>query len=282
MWKSLSGFVGVAICSTIAIAGMQSHSTGQGYENAAASELASAIEVAEWSLTRSSMSSVIDKNVQDKAVSLLVQSRQALGNGEGQRARELLNRAMQPLAQMGEGAMDGRHPDPLMHKQNLKETLLSLLPEAERIAREKRASDAFVAEARAEVARSDELMASGEFALALETLNAAYKTVQSRLAGLRSGDDFYLAIPQLPQMEQWSDGLRRIEERRLISQYLLVEAESSGLDVAQLQDGIQRAEAIVADAEQLATQSRWAPALQKLELAYVEYEDSWRTAGVEW
>jgi len=282
MWKRVSGCIAAALCTGLAFADSAMKSGGLAVHADSAAEVAKAIEQAEWSFSRSSLAPVIEINVMDKSRGLLERSRQELAQGKVRTARELVDRAMEPLAQMRSGAMAGKHPDQRQYKDGLRQTLLSLLPEAQRIAREKRVSEAFVADGRAAVEHSDALLAEGQVEAAQQALMTAYETVQQRLAGLRSGDDFYLAIPQLPESEQWSDGLRRIEERRIISQYLLVEAESSGIDVAALQSGIRRAEEIVADAEHLATQSRWMPALERLELAYIQYEDSWRTAGVEW
>lgn len=280
--KKLSGFAAALLFSTLAYAEAQNIAPPASASADSAAEVAKAIELAEWSYERSSLSAVIEANVVDNALKTLERSRTELAQGNVRTARELADRAMAPLAEMRVDAMSGKHPDQRLYKEGLRQTLLSLLPEAQRIAREKRASDAFVAEARAAVERSDALLAGGDGDAARQALVAAYEAVQQRLAGLRSGDDFYLAIPQLPQTEQWSDGLRRIEERRIISQYLLIEAEQSGLDVAALQSGIRQAEETVAAAERLATQSRWATAMEQLELAYVQYEDSWRTAGVEW
>jgi hypothetical protein len=282
MWKRVSGCVAAALCSSLAFADSQIKSGDTAFRADGAAEVAKAIEQAEWSFSRSSLAPVIEIGVMDKSRGFLERSRQELAQGNVRTARELVDRAMEPLAQMRSGAMAGKHPDQHQYKEGLRQTLLSLLPEAQRIAREKRVSDAFVADARAAVERSDALLAEGQAETARQTLMTVYETVQQRLAGLRSGDDFYLAIPQLPESEQWSDGLRRIEERRIISQYLLIEAKSSGLDVAALQSGIRGAEDTVADAEHLAAQSRWTPALERLELAYIQYEDSWRTAGVEW
>lgn len=280
--KKLSGFAAALLFSTLAYAEAQNLKPPASASTDSAAEVAKAIDLAEWSYERSSLSAIIELTVVDKALKTLERSRSELAQGNVRTARELADRAMAPLAEMRVDAMSGKHPDQRLYKEGLRQTLLSLLPEAQRIAREKRASDAFVAEARAAVERSDALLARGDGDAAGQALVAAYEAVQQRLAGLRSGDDFYLAIPQLPQTEQWSDGLRRIEERRIISQYLLIEAEQSGLDVAALQSGIRQAEETVAAAERLATQSRWATAMAQLELAYVQYEDSWRTAGVEW
>lgn len=282
MVKYLSSILAGALFSAATYAGALSESNHATRGAEPAAEVARAIEWAEWSLERSSLAPVIDKHVMDNSTRLLERSREELVAGNVRTARELVDRAMAPLAEMRPESMSGRHPDQLNYKEGLRQTLLSLLPEARRIAREKRAADAFVDEAQAAVERSDAMLAAGDHEAARRALAQAYESVLQRVAGLRSGDDFYLAIPQLPEPEQWSDGLRRIEERRIISQYLMIEAEYSGLDIAALESGVRRAEEVVADAERLATQSSWSPALEKLELAYVLYEDSWRSAGVEW
>lgn len=281
MSKLLAGFVATFLLVANAQSGDQYPHQARGV-NAAAAEVSKAIELAEWSFERSSLSFEIDKTVVDNSERLLSRSRDELAQGNVRTARELVDRAMAPLAAMRPGASAGKHPDPRLREATLRQTLMSMLPEAQRIAHEKRVSDAFVAEARAAVERSDALRGLGQAEAAYRLLVDAYQAVNERLAGLRTGDDFYLAVPILPAAEQWSDGLRRIEERRLISQYLLIEAESSGLDVGALNSGIRRAEETVAAAERFATQSQWTSAVEKLELAYTQYEDSWRTAGVEW
>lgn len=281
MSKLLAGFVASFLFVANAQAGADYLNESRGVD-AAAAEVSKAIELAQWSFDRSSLSSEVDKAVVDNSERLLSRSREELAQGNVRTARELVDRAMAPLAAMRPGASAGKHPDPRLREATLRQTLMSMLPEAQRIAHEKRVSDAFVAEARAAVERSDALRGLGQDEAAYRLLVDAYQAVKQRLAGLRTGDDFYLAVPTLPAAEQWSDGLRRIEERRLISQYLLIEAESSGLDVGALNSGIRRAEETVAAAERFATQSQWTSAVEKLELAYTQYEDSWRTAGVEW
>lgn len=281
MSKLLAGFVATYLFIANAQAGADYLDESRGVD-AAAAEVSKAIELAQWSFDRSSLSSEVDKSVVDNSERLLSRSREELAQGNVRTARELVDRAMAPLAAMRPGASAGKHPDPRLREATLRQTLMSILPEAQRIAHEKRVSDAFVAEARAAVERSDALRGLGQDEAAYRLLVDAYQAVKQRLAGLRTGDDFYLAVPTLPAAEQWSDGLRRIEERRLISQYLLIEAESSGLDVGALNSGIRRAEETVAAAERFATQSQWTSAVEKLELAYTQYEDSWRTAGVEW
>ena len=42
------------------------------------------------------------------------------------------------------------------------------------------------------------------------------------------------------------------------------------------------AEATVTDATRYALEKQWGRALEKLDLAYAQYETSWRAAGIDW
>lgn len=245
-------------------------------------ELAQDIQAAEWSLKHSSVARTIDNSVLDNSMQSLQRAREEMALGNLRTAKEWLRKASVPLARMNDSAMTGKHPDPLAYKLEIRETLLSLLPVAEKIAAEKSASDAFVRQAREAIVESDKLLQAGQTDAARERLDTAYLAVQERIAGLRRGDAFTLPVADAAQPEKWQDGLNRVEERRAISRYLMIEARAEGNDTRALQTGLQLAEAIVTDASMLAQDRQWGRALEKLELAYAQYESSWRTAGVEW
>lgn len=249
---------------------------------AAHKEISHEIEVTAWSLRHSSVARTIAHNVMDNSMNSLQRAREELDNGNLRTAREWIRKASQPLVQMDEAAMAGKHPDPLAYKLEIRDTLQSLLTVAERIAAEKSAPGDFIAAARAALSRGDTLLESRQFEAARAVLENAYLDVQQRIAELRRGDSFYLAAPRTARAEDWLDGLRRIEERRAISRYLIIEAQSDGADILPLQSGLQLAEATVTQAEQLAQDKQWEHALDKLDTAYAQYEASWRSVGVDW
>jgi ribosomal protein L29 len=244
------------------------------------SEIAHEIDVSDWSLKHSSVSASISKNVLDNSMQSLQRAREELDNGNLRTAREWIRRASQPLAQMNNTT--GKHPDPVAYKLEIRDTLQSLLPVAEQIAAEKSASTAFIADARQDIARSDTLLQERRLDAAHEVLEEAYLRVQKHIADLRHGDTFYLPAPRTASAADWLDGLNRVEERRNISRYLLIEVQAEGNDLRTLESGLQMAEATVADATRYASEKQWGRALEKLDLAYAQYETSWRAAGVDW
>ena len=244
------------------------------------SEISHEINVADWSLKHSSVSANINNNVLDKSMQSLQRARVELDNGNLRTAREWIRRASQPLAQMND--TNGKHPDPIAHKLEIRDTLQSLLPVAEQIAQEKSASTAFIAAARQAIARSDALLQERRLDAAREVLDEAYLSVQQHIADLRRGDAFYLPAPRTASAADWIDGLNRVEERRAISRYLVIEAHAEGNDLLSLESGLQIAEATVTDATRYALEKQWGRALEKLDLAYAQYETSWRAVGVDW
>ena len=244
------------------------------------SEISHEIDVAAWSLKHSSLATSFSTYVVDSSMQSLQRAREELDNGNLRTAREWIRRASQPLAQMNDTS--GKHPDPVAHKLEIRDTLQSLLPVAEQIAAEKSASPAFISDARQAMARSDALLQERQLNAAREVLEDAYLNVQQHIADLRRGDDFYLPVQRTASAADWLDGLNRVEERRAISRYLMIEAQAEGSDLLSLQSGLQVAEESVTDATRYALQKQWASALEKLDLAYAQYETSWRAAGVDW
>lgn len=245
-------------------------------------EILHEIEVVSWSLKHSSMAGTIDNYVMDNSTQSLQRAREEVANGNLRTAREWVRKASQPLAHMDQDAMNGKHPDPLAYKLEIRDTLASLLPVAERIAVEKSASTDFIEQARRAMEQSDALLQAQQSDSARALLEKAYRDVQAKVAEMRSGDSFYLPTSRTASAANWLDGLNRIEERRAISRYLLIEAQSEGADTLPLKSGIQIAEATVDLAARLALEKQWERAIDTLELAYAQYETSWRAAGVDW
>ena len=240
------------------------------------------IELAEWSLKHSSVAIVNDSSALDISLTYLGKAREELAAGNVRTAQDLLRHASQPLVRMNPAAMTGRHPDQRSLVRETRQTLESIADAAESIAMEKHASPDFVFAARAALLRGDALLAAGQVPAALEVLRQAHRVVSQRVADLRAGELFYIPATVTATDEAWRDGLRRIDERREISRYILLEAQAEGIDIVPLQQGTKNAEALVSSAAALAAEQRWDLALAALDSAYVEFEQSWRAVGVEW
>jgi hypothetical protein len=276
---------GLVLALTSPLATFASESGSQPYSTQVPNQkvlLAQEIDFAARSLKYSSMTQVLDSNVIDKSISLLEKAKAEIDQGNTRTASDLIRRASLPLTQMSDMALAGRHPDPVRQAREVRDTVTALLPVARSIAAEKGAATDFVEAASDEVRSGSQLLAEGKVDAASGAFRSAYAKVSQRLAQLRSGDLFHIATPTGATSVEWRDGLRRIEERREISRYVEVEARSEGIDTSVLERGMQTAEALVGRATLLADQEKFDHALAHLENAYLAYEESWRSVGIEW
>lgn len=238
--------------------------------------------VIEWNLKNSSVASRLEKPTLDKALSLLANARHEIAAGKLNAAERLIDTAALPLHEMTPEAMAGRHPDTAALLAERSKTLASITEGAEEIAREKNASTDFAAQARAALARALALEQRGQLSKALAVVDEAYLVVQKQVARLRDGETYYLPIAKGPADAQWTDGLRRFEERKQLTEYLIQEADAGGLDTAPLLFGMRAADDSRRVATEQAQAKRWDLALQTLDQAYLSFEQSWKQVGLEW
>jgi hypothetical protein len=239
-------------------------------------------KVIEWNLKNSSVASRVDKNALDNSLALLANARRQIAAGKLNAAERLIDRAALPLHEMTPAAMAGRHPDTVALLAERSETLAAITEGAEEVARERKASTDFAAQARAALARSLALQQRGQLNQALAVIDEAYVMVQKESARLRDGETYYLPIAKGPADAQWADGLRRFEERQQLTEFLILEADASGLDTAPLLFGMRAADDSRRQAAELAKAQRWDLALQSLDQAYLNFENSWKQVGLEW
>jgi len=240
------------------------------------------IDDMEWSLRHSSVAAVLTPEQRERSLNLIGRARSEVGEGHWKTALELTRRAGRPLAEMAPTALGGKHPDARDRISDLKSTMASILDVAEGIAREKSQSTSFVDEARAALVRADQLATAGQVDAADAAIAAAYARLQGEVASLRSGDQFVLDVPKGFTQREWSDGIRRYDERIQLSRYLLIEAQAEGIDPAPLLDAMTAAEASLAQATRMALADRWDQAYRSLDVSYLQLEESWRRMGVDW
>lgn len=236
----------------------------------------------EWQLTRSSMATGLDRSVIDNSVLALRKAREEVSAGNLRTAEGLISRAALPLHQMSPQAMAGKHPNVLEWLAERRETLSSITDSGEQIALARKVSTDFASMARSAITHSHVLEQRGQAEKALEVLEQAYLSVQKKIATLRDGQSYYLAIADAPTDERWTDGLRRFDERKQLTEYLIIEAKADGIDAAPLLTGMRDAEQSKTMASKLANGQQWEQALKSLEVAYVKFEDSWRQVGLDW
>lgn len=239
-------------------------------------------QVIEWNLKNSSVASRVDKAALDNSLALLANARREIAAGKLNTAERLIDRAALPLHEMTPAAMAGRHPDTAALLAERSETLAAITEGAEEVARERKAPTDFAAQARAALVRSLALQQRGQLNKALAVVDEASVMVQKEMARLRNGETYYVPIAKGPADAQWADGLRRFEERKQLTEYLIQEADAGGLDTAPLLFGLRAADDSRRVAAEQAKAQRWDLALQSLDQAYLNFENSWKQVGLEW
>ena len=276
--KTIAG-IACALLGSLAFAGPSAVGSAAALP---ASLVESQIADTEWSLKHSSVAGTIDKIVQDASLNLLARARSEMAAGNIRTAQELARRAARPLVEMAATAQAGKHPDQGEHLRDLIAATASIIDGAAKIASEKQSPAVFLSLSRESLREAQELAASGQPDAAKSLLLHVYSEVQSEVARLRAGDRLVIDLPAEGGERAWSDGVRRLDERRQLTDYLILEAESVGIDPSPLRAGIAAAELSANAAREMAREKRWDLALLALETAYLRHEDSWRAVGVEW
>lgn len=247
-----------------------------------ASLVSAQIDDAVWSFKHSSMSNVLDNSTKAASLELLERARGELAIGHVKTAQELTRRASRPLADMSDTAIAGKHPDLGAKVGQLAATLESMIARAEQLAVEKSASGAFVSVARGALSEARKLAAANRAENAVELIRKASDSLNREVARLRSGDSYVLGVPAGQSEKEWSDGMRRFNERMELTRYLIIEAQAEGIDTAPLFAAMETADNAFDDATRSALSQQWSNAFKALDIAYLSLEDSWRQVGVEW
>ena len=250
--------------------------------SAANSALEQQINDTEWSLRNSSVASTISRSVMDSSLKLLDAARIEIAAGRPARADQLLSQAARPLYEMSPAALAGKHPDQRQWLAERRETLAAIADGSEKIAAQQGSSTEFAKMSRSAIQRSLEMEQQGKPDKALAIINEAYAVVQQQVAQQRNGVTLYLPIAAGPADQQWADGLRRYEERKQITEYLISEARAEGVDTTPLQSGLLAAERSWQEATGMAESRRWTQAMRSLDIAYLQIEDAWRVVGIDW
>ena len=247
-------------------------------------ELLRQIDETDWSLKYSSVAPRIDAAQQLRSAALLARAREEIAVRHLRTAQDLIRQAAAPLVAMTSSPSDlaTSHPEPRRQLEELTSALVSISEGADQIAREKGIAAPLLDETRAALRQSDELQHQGKPQLALELLNQRYAAVQAMVARWRDGGLFIVKAPDGRDQNQWEDGVRRIDERKQLTEYLITEANAEGIDATPLFEALSIADDSLQAATGYASSQRWDKAYRSLDLAYARIEASWKKVGIEW
>ena len=245
-----------------------------------AGDLDRQIRETDWNLKHSSVAPTIDRATQSRSAALLERARAEIAAGHLRTAQDLIRQAARPLVEMD--MTEVAHPDPTRQFSDLRAALESITIGAEAVAREKGKPMTLQPASRQAIARSERLLKQGRTDDAMETLRKRYVEVKQTVATLRDGDLVVIRAPDGRDAKHWEDGLRRMDERRYLTEYLIIEARAEGIDDAPLHEALAIAQRSVKTAEDHARVQRWDQAYASLDLAYVQIEEQWKKVGLEW
>lgn len=246
----------------------------------AVGELDRLLRETDWNLKHSSIAPTIDRATRGRSAALLERARTEIAAGHLRTAQDLIRQAARPLVEMDTAMV--AHPDPTRQFNDLRAALESITIGAEAVAREKGKPMALQPASRQAIARSEQLLEQGQTDDAMATLRERYVEVKQTVATLRDGDQIVIRAPDGRDAAHWEDGVRRMDDRRHLTEYLIIEARAEGIDDAPLQEAMSIAERSLKTAEEHARLQRWDQAYASLDLAYVQIEEQWKKVGLEW
>jgi hypothetical protein len=245
-------------------------------------QLSQEIDMLDWNLRHSSVAPSLTAQTQRESLEKIDRARQALGSGNTRLAEDLAYEAALPLTTVALKDDLGSHPDRLRYFREIRQALLSITDSAERISREQGTNRDYRSDTLLAVARAEYELKSGDVQAAFAIIGERYDEVSRQAAQYRRGQTYTIAAPEWRDGRQFQDGVRRIDERRTLTEYLILEAQAEGIDQAPLLEALAIAKTSLAQARSLAEQQNWGEAYESLELAFAEIEDRWRMVGLEW
>ena len=240
------------------------------------------IDETAWNLEHSSVAPRIDAEQRKRALQQLDQARQELAAGHRKTAQGLIRQASSPLVAMSPASQSTSHPNRIRQLSELRATVRSITEGAQQVARDKGVTTQVALDTRKALRRSESLQRQGRTTEAIDLLQQHYEQVQGKVATWRNGDLFVVRTPEGRDAGQWEDGVRRIDERKQLTEYLIVEARAEGIDPSPLYEALRIADTSLEKASTYASDQRWDQAYRSLELAYAQIEESWKQVGVEW
>ncbi|HEY5764353.1 MAG TPA: hypothetical protein VIS73_14180 [Rhodocyclaceae bacterium] len=245
-------------------------------------QLAQEIEMLDWNLRHSSVAPSLAPRTQQDSLDKIERAKEALGSGNTRLAEDLAAEAALPLTTVARKDDLGSHPDQLRYFREIRQALLSITDSAERISDEQGAARDYRSDTLVALAQAEYELKAGNVEAAFAIIGDRYDAVSQSAADYRRGQTFTIAATEWRDGKQFQDGVRRIDERRALTEYLILEAQAEGIDQTPLREALAIAKASLAQATGYAQQEHWDKAYASLELAFAEIEDRWRMVGLEW
>ena len=239
------------------------------------------IQFYEYSVTQSSVSPIISEQRKREKLDLLSDARRHIETGDYAQARSLMRTVAQNLYSMS--------PEPVydqslltIHKTTaILEAMDSLLPEAQRISREKQANQEQLEQIMREHQLAKTAIRSHDLVTASALLQNAYRQLKQNLAQLRSGDLLMISLPAADSREGWMDAATRYIDWRYLNRQLQQEMRQRGMDTNDIDQARENADHLYNSASDIALQGDWEQAVETADQAYRILEKAWRDNGID-
>lgn len=161
------------------------------------------------------------------------------------------------------------------------ETMASILPQAHRIASEKKTNQDQLHRLMLDHQIAKAALDSNDVATASELLNTTYRLMKQTVAELRSGDRLYIKLPQPDSREGWMDAAHRYLDWRYFNRELLSEMQLRGINTSDIEKANLDADQTYDLASSIAFQGDWEQAVETVDQAYRILEKAWQNVGVD-
>lgn len=240
------------------------------------------IQAHEYAVTRSSVSPTLSDELKAEKLQLLDDARRQVELGHYRTAEGLLKKVAQNLYSMSPEPeqMTGTHLS-MNGARAIWAAMDAILPQAQRIAREKQASQEPLDQVMQDHQLARMALESDDLATASNLLRSSYRVLKQNIADLRSGDRLIIELPDPNSREGWMDAAHRYLDWRYFNRQLLSAMQENGLDTSDIDEANANADQLYDLASNIALQGDWKQAVATIDQAYRVLERAWRNVGVD-
>ncbi len=246
------------------------------------SRLLDQIQFHEYAVMQSSVTPTLNDQLKSEKLALIDDARSQVELGNYRTAEGLLKKVAQNLYRMKPDQPMGDTPQLSMNgARAIWAAMDAMLPQAQRIAREKQASEAQLqqVERNHHLARAE--LEANDLAGASDLLLGSYRVMKQHIADLRSGERLMIELPDPNSREGWMDAAHRYLDWRYFNRELLSAMKNNQLDTGDIDRANADADQMYDLASTIALQGDWRQAVATVDQAYRILENAWREAGID-